>query len=106
MWDAPGEKAGVLQGDSRRAEQMDSKGGGKIQFSSLSTAWPWVGQNGLWLQKPAASAQEARVVREYESTTEALLRWGADKKQDRQLIFSIHSLTSPPSSFPGWGILA
>lgn len=50
------------------------------RFNSLPMAWPWVGQSGLWLQKPAASAQVARVVREYSSITEALLGWGADKK--------------------------
>ena len=111
VWNASGEKAGVMQGDSGRAEQMNGKGGAKIHFSShgltlSGSEWPLATETCSWLQKPAASVQVARVVREYSSTTEALLGWGADKKQDWQLIFSIHSLTSPPSSFPGWGILA
>lgn len=53
-------------------------------WSKDSILFPWPdlewGQSGLWLQKPAASAQVARVVREYSSITEALLGWGADKK--------------------------
>lgn len=61
----------MMQGDSGRAEQMNGKGGAKIQFSSHGLTR--VGQSGLWLRKPAASAQVARVVREYSSITEALL---------------------------------
>lgn len=86
-------KAGVMQGDSRRVEQMNGKGGAKIQFSShgLTLSGSRVASG----YEPAASAQVAGVVREYSSITEALLGWGLIKKQDWQLIFGIHSLSSP-----------
>ena len=67
-----------MQGDSGRAEQMNGKGGAKIHFSShgltlSGSEWPLATETCSWLQKPAASVQVARVVREYSSTTEALL---------------------------------